>query len=226
MLRIGTSLKPPIFVRIQFYFIAFLVIFYVLIILLSSFSSDVRFQRLSSSSSDINVSPRSTPCIKQREIDDRQQDTSDILKRKKTRTVFSRRQVFQLEAAFELKRYLSSSERASLANSLKLSETQVKIWFQNRRNKWKRQLMTDIELSNMSQAMAHANALSIRQRIVPVPVLYHEPSAPISSPSWFDQLPFAGRYQRLSEEDFPCVYKYYSSKLRTSTPGFKVDDHS
>jgi len=63
----------------------------------------------------------------------------EICPRKKTRTVFSRSQIYRLESMFEMKRYLSSSERSSLANTLKLTETQVKIWFQNRRNKWKRQ---------------------------------------------------------------------------------------
>nr|XP_015802434.2 homeobox protein HMX1 [Nothobranchius furzeri] len=71
-------------------------------------------------------------------------DTSAMLK-KKTRTIFSKRQIFQLEATFDVKRYLSSSERACLASSLQLTETQVKIWFQNRRNKLKRQLSTDME---------------------------------------------------------------------------------
>ena len=51
-------------------------------------------------------------------------------RKKKTRTVFSRSQVFQLESTFDMKRYLSSSERAGLASSLHLSETQVKIWLQ------------------------------------------------------------------------------------------------
>ncbi|XP_059084136.1 homeobox protein HMX3-like [Tigriopus californicus] len=71
------------------------------------------------------------------------------IRKKKTRTVFSRSQVFQLESTFDIKRYLSSSERAGLAASLQLSETQVKIWFQNRRNKWKRQLAADNEASNL-----------------------------------------------------------------------------
>ena len=67
------------------------------------------------------------------------------LRKKKTRTVFSRNQVFQLETTFDMKRYLSSSERSTLAHNLQLTETQIKIWFQNRRNKWKRQLASELE---------------------------------------------------------------------------------
>jgi homeobox protein Nkx-5 len=95
-------------------------------------------------------------------------DPSSVRK-KKTRTVFSRSQVFQLESTFDMKRYLSSSERAGIAASLQLTETQVKIWFQNRRNKWKRQMAADQETVNVSHSS---------QRIVRVPILYHESSTP------------------------------------------------
>ncbi|XP_041842048.1 homeobox protein HMX1-like [Melanotaenia boesemani] len=102
-----------------------------------------------------------------------------VVRKKKTRTVFSRSQVFQLESTFDLKRYLSSSERARLAASLQLTETQVKIWFQNRRNKWKRQITSDME----------AGAALVpfpTHRVVRVPVLYHENSA---TPATLTSLP-------------------------------------
>ncbi|NWW82129.1 NKX12 protein, partial [Climacteris rufus] len=58
---------------------------------------------------------------------------------KRSRAAFSHAQVFELERRFNHQRYLSGPERADLAASLKLTETQVKIWFQNRRTKWKKQ---------------------------------------------------------------------------------------
>ena len=79
-------------------------------------------------------------------------------RKKKTRTVFSRNQVFQLESTFDMKRYLSSSERSALANSLQLTETQIKIWFQNRRNKWKRQLAAEIESNTNLNSVLNSNA--------------------------------------------------------------------
>ncbi|XP_053926988.1 NK1 transcription factor-related protein 2 [Cuculus canorus] len=60
-------------------------------------------------------------------------------KPRRARTAFTYEQLVALESKFRATRYLSVCERLSLALSLSLTETQVKIWFQNRRTKWKKQ---------------------------------------------------------------------------------------
>ncbi|KAJ8387394.1 hypothetical protein AAFF_G00157710 [Aldrovandia affinis] len=60
-------------------------------------------------------------------------------KPRRARTAFTYEQLVALENKFKSTRYLSVCERLNLALSLSLTETQVKIWFQNRRTKWKKQ---------------------------------------------------------------------------------------
>ncbi|GFT07855.1 homeobox protein EMX1 [Nephila pilipes] len=64
-------------------------------------------------------------------------------KAKRVRTAFSPSQLLQLEDAFEKNHYVVGGERRELAQKLNLTETQVKVWFQNRRTKLKRQKQDD-----------------------------------------------------------------------------------
>ncbi|ESO07904.1 hypothetical protein HELRODRAFT_137390, partial [Helobdella robusta] len=57
---------------------------------------------------------------------------------KRDRTVFNKFQLQQLERAFKNGPYLEKVGREELAGKLGLTETQVKVWFQNRRTKNKR----------------------------------------------------------------------------------------
>lgn len=54
------------------------------------------------------------------------EDADAKSKKKKARTTFTGRQIFELEKQFEMKKYLSSSERSEMAKLLNVTETQVR----------------------------------------------------------------------------------------------------
>ncbi|EFO21653.1 homeobox domain-containing protein [Loa loa] len=65
-------------------------------------------------------------------------------KGRKQRTIYGVSQTKILEKAFEEQQYMVGTEREMLAERLGLSEAQVRVWFQNRRSKWRKQLRANI----------------------------------------------------------------------------------
>ncbi|XP_065369199.1 homeobox protein unplugged [Calliphora vicina] len=85
-------------------------------------------------------------------------------KSRRRRTAFTSEQLLELEREFHAKKYLSLTERSQIATSLKLSEVQVKIWFQNRRAKWKR-----VKAGLSSHGLGRNGATGTKI-VVPIPV--------------------------------------------------------
>ncbi|XP_068820783.1 ventral anterior homeobox 2 [Capricornis sumatraensis] len=98
----------------------------------------------------------------------------DLDRPKRTRTSFTAEQLYRLEMEFQRCQYVVGRERTELARQLNLSETQVKVWFQNRRTKQKKDQSRDLEKrasSSASKAFATSNILRLLEhgRLLSVP---------------------------------------------------------
>ncbi|XP_007936754.1 homeobox protein Nkx-2.8 [Orycteropus afer afer] len=99
---------------------------------------------------------------------------SDAEKRKKRRVLFSKEQTLELERRFRQQRYLSAPEREQLARLLRLTPTQVKIWFQNHRYKLKRSRTSGaVGSPDLAAAAERRSAPGLLRRVV-VPVLVRD----------------------------------------------------
>ena len=115
------------------------------------------------------------------EIDDgaefpRQEDLLNKIRRR--RTAFTSSQLKSLEQKFRDKKYLTITERNNLAKSLRLTDTQVKTWFQNRRTKWKKQMAPEFE-ANLRWEEANAMFYPIQTAVFPYYEQFALPVPPI-----------------------------------------------
>ncbi|CAL8261011.1 unnamed protein product [Merluccius merluccius] len=92
------------------------------------------------------------------------------------RAVFSEEQRKELERTFRRQKYISKTDRNKLAASLSLKESQVKIWFQNRRMKWRNCKEKEVHHSRSPMEELMSRGLSQEEEVKSAVEVPSEPS--------------------------------------------------
>ncbi|KAG7239110.1 hypothetical protein INR49_029990 [Caranx melampygus] len=84
---------------------------------------------------------------------------------KRPRTAFTAEQLQRLKTEFQVNRYITEQRRQSLAQELNLNESQIKIWFQNKRAKIKKAsgFKNGLALQLMAQGLYNHSTTTIQE---------------------------------------------------------------
>ncbi|XP_071978279.1 homeobox protein engrailed-1 [Engystomops pustulosus] len=85
---------------------------------------------------------------------------------KRPRTAFTAEQLQRLKAEFQANRYITEQRRQTLAQELNLNESQIKIWFQNKRAKIKKAtgLKNGLALHLMAQGLYNHSTTTVQDK--------------------------------------------------------------
>mgnify|MGYP002804393003 FL=1 len=129
------------------------------------------------------------------------------LRKRKRRVLFTKMQTRELEKRFREQRYLSAPEREELSKLINLTPTQIKIWYQNHRYKYKRQRAE-------SAAMNRLQFFSTPSRAYPLPFPIYTRHYPCCTVAHRENMAaYNRRYQWPRQQTYYSAFNGYTSRL-------------